>query len=96
MSNEKKTPSHCNHCNSVDIIFNIWNRLEYWSCKTCKKEVVYIEPIKDAFQWSSWDPRSYGFGSSDFKFTAPVGGTYQITLPDGFTFNTEDIIRKDD
>ena len=91
MADEKKTPERCNHCNSTNIIFHVWGRSEYWSCKDCKKEVTYVEPKVNDFRFSSWDPKTYGFGSSDFKFTVPVDGTYRVTLPDGITFDTDNL-----
>lgn len=68
MSNEKKTPSKCNHCNSTNIIHHVWNRLEYWSCKDCKQEVTYVEPKLDlGLGGIAWDPKIYGWGSTDLK-----------------------------
>ena len=88
MSNEKKTPDHCNHCNSTDIVFHSWGRVEYWSCKSCKKEVTYVEPTTFGSPWGSWDPKTYGFGSSDLKL--PPGTQTNFDFLDSIGFDNDD------
>ncbi len=73
---ENKGPKVCNHCKGTDIIFHVWGRLEYYSCRDCKQEVK--DPIYDsANPWGVWDPKMYGIGS-DFTIPLPQGLTVDL------------------
>lgn len=37
---DKKAPEICNNCGSKDVMFCVWGRTEYYTCKSCKKEVT--------------------------------------------------------
>lgn len=95
MSEEKKIPTICNHCHSTDIIFHSWGRSEYYSCLSCKKEVVFVEPYAREFSTNSstpdlvgglgiWDPKFYGYGGgnsqNDLKSILPTEEEKQFWL----------------
>lgn len=84
MSNEKKVPCKCNHCNSTNIIHQIWGRVEFWSCKDCKNEVTYVEP--DFGKPWGWDTKTYGFGSS-IQYDSTADLTKVFGLPAGYSFD---------
>lgn len=77
MSNEKKVPCKCNHCNSTNIIHQVWGRTEFWSCKDCKNEVTYVEP-NFGKPWEGYDTKTYGFGA-DLAYIDAL----EINLPPG-------------
>lgn len=97
MSENKKVPTKCNHCNSTDIVHHVWGRTEYWSCKSCKNEVKYVEEYIPKFNtlggdngivaspWTSWDPKQYGFTFPTGANVPPPPKPYQslpnTTLP---------------
>lgn len=66
---DKKVPETCNHCKSNDIIFHIWGRVEFWSCRACKNEVTYVEPSP----WQTWDSKNYGVSDTSQSYTLPTG-----------------------
>lgn len=65
MSENKKKPTKCNHCYSTNVIFSQWGRVEYYSCGDCKKEITEETDKLPFSPRTSWDPKQYGFGSSD-------------------------------
>ncbi len=62
---DKKEPTKCNHCNSTDIAKQVWGRLEFWFCRSCRQEPVYVEPEIAPTLWTgaTWNPKDYGLSS---------------------------------
>lgn len=74
-----KAPESCNHCKSTKLHYHQWGRTEYYSCLDCKKEVsLSTSSVQTTSQdniWAAWDPKTYGFGTTDYKITLPEGLT---------------------
>lgn len=82
---DTKVPTSCNHCKSVDIVHQVWGRVEFWSCRACKNEVTYVEPKKnDIWNYQAWNPKDYGFSSTDFSTP------YQLPLGTANDFDDDD------
>lgn len=74
---ESKGPKICNHCQGSDVIYHVWGRTTFYSCKDCKQEVK--EQVQDQTSPSAaWDPKTYGFSTTDFSFTLPQGTTIDL------------------